>query len=112
MAPVTAAWVLGRAAKLADGYDRNAQGEVTYNKTDKFHLCGLIERAASLPKSGATHRRSMGAALIDAAKAQFCLAHGVVHPSSWEWQEKRSAQDVADGLSYAAMIGEGRVKSL
>lgn len=71
------AWVLARAAFIASRHDRNAQGEVLFNLTEKFHLCGLIERAASLPKSGSAYRRTMGAELIAASKALFCRANGV-----------------------------------
>ena len=96
-----AAFVLSRAADIASQYDRNAKAEVRYNPTDSFHLCGLIERAGSTPKSGATHRRSIDGAVIDEAKAAFCRAHGVAHPSAWEWEDRRSCEQVKAALLHA-----------
>jgi hypothetical protein len=107
---VDAAWVLDRAAFIANHHDRNAQGDVRYNKTDSFHLCGLIERAASVPKSGATHRRCMGSDLIDAAKAAFCRAHNVIHPSVWEWGEKRTWQQVQQALLQGSAVEQASHK--
>lgn len=94
--------VLLRAAALSCCYDRNAKAEVRLNATDAFHICGLIERAASLPKSGSTHRRTMGGPVIDQAKAAFCRANGVPHPSVWEWEERRSCENVRQALALAA----------
>lgn len=87
---------------MAGRYDRNATGEVLFNLTDKFHLCGLIERAASLPKSGATHRRKLSWCAVNAAKAQFCRVHRVAHPSVWEWEQRRSPNDVRVAMAVAA----------
>jgi hypothetical protein len=93
-------WILERAAFMSGGYDRNAKDEVLFNLTDRFHLCGLIERAASMPKSGATRRRRVGDAAE--AKAAFCRAHKVAHPDVWEWAEKRNAETVKEALLAAA----------
>lgn len=98
----TAAFILKRAAFIADSYDRNALGEVRFNLTDRFHLCGLIERASTTPKSGATHRRYLPDSMMGEAKAQFCRAHQVVHPSVWEWESKRTCQEVRDALTSAS----------
>jgi hypothetical protein len=100
-AGVNAAWVLKWAAYIAHRYDRSAKGEVLFNPTASFHLCGLIERAASVPKSGATRRRSWGEPLIQEAKAAFCRAHGVAHPDAWEWEQRRSPDEVRDALTAA-----------
>lgn len=97
----TAAVILSRAAFIAGSYDRNALGEVRYNLTDKFHLCGLIERASTVPKSGATHRRYLPGPLMDQAKAMFCRAHKVAHPSVWEWEIKHTCDQVRDALLSA-----------
>lgn len=97
-----ASFVLHWAAAKAGRYDRNAQGEVRLNVTDSFHLCGLIERAASTPRSGSTHRRSMGREVVAAAKAQFCRTHQVAHPSVWEWETKRTPDEVRQALLISA----------
>lgn len=103
---VDAEFVLSKAANLASSYDRNASGEVLLNRTASFHLCGLIERAASLPKSGATHRRAMDSGLAQDAKAAFCLAHRVAHPASWEFEAKRSWQEVQSALLVASVAAK------
>lgn len=95
-----ARWVLKRAAFISGGYDRNAKDVAVLNLTDRFHLCGLIERAASIPKSGSVYRRRVSGA--QEAKAAFCRAHGVVHPDVWEWAEKRNAETVKGALLAAA----------
>jgi hypothetical protein len=97
-----AAFVLKRAAAIAGSYDRNAKAEVLSNLTERFHLCGLIERAASLPRSGATRRRSIGPSVIADAKARFCLAHNVPHPQIWEGMHNPTPQQVQDALLNAA----------
>jgi hypothetical protein len=97
----SAAFLLKRAAFLSGQYDRKAKGEVLYNLTDGFHLCGLIERAGSIPKSGATHRRSVDRAAIDRAKAAFCRAHSVVHPQVWEEEARPSCDHVRQALLHA-----------
>jgi hypothetical protein len=102
-----ATFILKRAAFMADSYDRNAQGEVRYNLTDKFHLCGLIERASTMPKSGATHRRYLPGSLMDEAKAMFCRAHKVPHPSVWEWETKRTCEQVREALLHASAVEQG-----
>lgn len=99
---MNSAFVLNRAAFIASRYDRNAKDDVRYNRTNAFHLCGLIERAATKPKSGATHRAYIDGQVIDEAKAAFCRAHGVAHPSVWEWAEKRTCEQVRDALHMAA----------
>jgi hypothetical protein len=75
--------------------------QVLFNLTDAFHLCGLIERGASVPKSGATHRRPLHRSVAAEAKARFCRAHGVPHPSVWEWEQPRSIEDVRNALLKA-----------
>lgn len=97
-----ASFILRRAAFIASQYDRNAQQDVRYNLTPSFHLCGLIERAASVPKSGATHRRTLGKEVIREAKAAFCRAHKVIHPDVWEWEHRRSPDEVRQALLLAA----------
>jgi hypothetical protein len=99
----TASAVLARAAFIASHYDRKAQGEVRYNLTDRFHLCGLIERAASMPKSGATHRRNFSA---DEAKALFCRTHKVLHPLQWEYENKPTCEQVRQALLLASGAGQ------
>src|SRR5690349_8280105 len=96
------AWVLERAAFIASQYGRKAKGDVLYNRTPTFHLCGLIERAASIPKSGSAHRRSLGTALIDEAKAMFCRAHRAVHPQVWEDETRPSCGQVRQALAVAS----------
>ena len=102
----SAAFILSRAADLAPLYDRDAKLEVLYNPTQGFHLCGLIERAASAPRSGATHRRSVDGRLIDQAKAVFCRAHAVPHPSAWEWESRRSCEQVKQALLHASAVAK------
>jgi hypothetical protein len=97
-----AAFVLKRAAFIAASYDRDAKGDLRLNLTDRFHLCGLIERASTFPKSGATHRRYAVGSALDEAKAAFCRAHGVAHPSIWEWEKRRSSAEVKQALLAAA----------
>ena len=97
----TAAFVLERAANIAERYDRNAKSEVLSNRTNSFHLCGLIERAASVPRSGTARRRSIGPEVIAEAKARFCLVHNVPHPAAWELQGNRTWQEVRDALLNA-----------
>lgn len=94
--------ILRRAAFIANRYDRDAKGDLRFNLTPTFHLCGLIERAATIPKSGATHRRYIAAKAMEQAKAQFCRAHRVVHPSMWEWEQRRTPCEVRDALLTAA----------
>lgn len=102
MPAIDGAWVLNRAAFISSQYDRNAKGDLLYNRTPTFHLCGLIERASSIPKSGSTHRRSLGGAVMDEAKAMFCKAHSVAHPSAWEWEDRRTCEDVRQALLVAS----------
>jgi hypothetical protein len=101
----TASAVLARAAFIAGGYSMKAQGEVRYNLTDSFHLCGLIERAASMPKSGATHRRDIDG-VADEAKALFCRAHKVLHPLQWEYENKPTCEQVRQALLRASEAGQ------
>lgn len=108
MVRIDGAWVLGRAAFIASQYDRNAKGDLLYNRTPTFHLCGLIERAASKPRSGSTHRRSLGSTVMDEAKAMFCRAHGVAHPQVWEWEERRTCQQVREALLHASEVGQAK----
>jgi hypothetical protein len=102
---ISAAFVLQRAAFIACRYDRNAKDEVLFNLTSSFHLCGLIERAASIPKSGATHRRRWPSTVVQEAKAAFCRAHNVPHPSAWEWEARRTPGEVQEALTLAARHG-------
>ena len=101
---MNARMILTRAAALADRYDRAAKGDVRRNLTDAFHLCGLIERAASVPRSGSTHRRSVDSEIISEAKAVFCRAYKVPHPSVWEWESRRSCEEVARALHRASEV--------
>ena len=108
MPTANGAWVLERAAFIASQYDRNAKCDVLYNRTPTFHLCGLIERSASIPKSGSTHRRTLGSAVMDEAKALFCKAHSVAHPQVWEWEERRTCEDVRLALLHAYAVEQAR----
>jgi hypothetical protein len=99
-------FVLQRAAFIASQYDRKAKGDILYNQTPTFHLCGLIERAASIPKSGSTHRRTLGIEPIDAAKAMFCRAHKVAHPQVWEDEVRPSCHQVRSALLHAYAVVE------
>lgn len=104
---IDAQWLLRRAAFMAGSYDRNAQGDTLFNGTDTFHLCGLIERAASFPKSGATHRKRVGAEHVEDAKAAFCRAHRVLHPLLWEWVNKPTPDMAGKALNAAADTAGG-----
>lgn len=95
---IDAAYILRRAAFISARYDRDAKFDTMFNLTDGFHLCGLIERAASIPKSGSTHRKRWPIEVVHQAKAAFCQAHGVVHPSVWEWEARRSPSEVQAAL--------------
>lgn len=99
--------ILKRAAFIAGQYDPRAADVVTLNRTDRFHLCGLIERAATVPKSGAVNRRLAATReAVAEAKAIFCHANGVVHPVLWEWFWKPVApcEEVRAALMRAARL--------
>lgn len=100
----TPAFVLRRAAFIAGSYDRKAKRDLRYNLTDSFHLCGLIERAGTVPKSGATHRRDAGGTVVDDAKAAFCRAHAVAHPQVWEDETRPRPHQVREALLTAARL--------
>lgn len=102
----TPSFILSRAASIAGGYDQQAKSDVLHNRTSGFHLCGLIERAASTPKSGSAYRRSIDGSYIDQAKAAFCHVHAVVHPQLWEDEKRPNIEQVRHALASAAGAGE------